>query len=445
MYDITAPFFWYKIVFIFELVLAEGLVTYTLNKRSKFFLRILVSLVIFVGIGFAVPILYYNAVYSSVLFVFLFFISILLLKFCYNESWFNIMYCAIMAYTAQHIAYVTCYFITNILDIGTYSVYGSEQMNEITWYSTLVYAISYAIVYWFIWSFISHRIRKQEKLKLDNVAMLVFASTILLFDIVLNAVVVYDNKVQELGTLITVFFLYDFISCSLAIGIQFAMLKNKLLSDEIETINKLWQKDKQLYEIKKENIDIINVKCHDLRHRLRQVRKSNTYDGQTLKEIENAIGIYDSFINTGNEVLDVVLSEESLYCQKNGIVLLCNVDGLPLNNFLAGDLYSIFANAVHNACEATKKVSDETKKIVKVKVMQIGEMVSIHVENYFNNDNLRFENGLPITTKKNKDYHGLGAKSILLVVQKLNGGFNITTNEDVFNVDIMIPFPRENK
>lgn len=39
MFDFSAPLFWYKLIFMAELLISEALATYTLKKKSRFALR----------------------------------------------------------------------------------------------------------------------------------------------------------------------------------------------------------------------------------------------------------------------------------------------------------------------------------------------------------------------------------------------------------------------
>ncbi|MDF2524679.1 MAG: hypothetical protein K0R31_2320, partial [Clostridiales bacterium] len=52
---------------------------------------------------------------------------------------------------------------------------------------------------------------------------------------------------------------------------------------------------------------------------------------------------------------------------------------------------------------------------------------------------LIFEDGLPVTTNKDKDYHGFGMKSIKYLVDKYNGELSIKLNGDIFNINIVFP------
>ena len=45
--------------------------------------------------------------------------------------------------------------------------------------------------------------------------------------------------------------------------------------------------------------------------------------------------------------------------------------------------------------------------------------------------------GLPKTTKSNKDYHGFGTKSIKMIVNKYRGDLKITTKKNIFTLSIL--------
>ena len=443
MYNIDSSFFWYKAVFVLELLLAEVLVTYTLRKKKFFVLRFLSAAAVLFGISFALPVIpEWGVAYVSVVFVLLFAASLVLLRLCYDEPLVNLLFCGIHAYTTQHIAYATCYFIVNAFDLGTFAVYSGESADPFGPLVLLVYLSSYAVVYWFVWAFLCYRVRKSQLLELSNFPLLMISSGILLSNIVLNAVVVYDAFEMASTLLLSVFFFYDLLTCLLALGTQHFMLRNKQLDDEVNVVRKLWRRDKEQYELKRENIEAINIKCHDLRHRLREYGIKKNIDDETIREITDDLNIYDSFVRTGNEVLDVILSEESLRCRRMGIKLLCNVDGKQLNCIAANHLYSLFYNAIHNAIDAVAKVQDEDKKLIKLTVVRVRGMISVHVENFcVDGDKLVFCDGLPQTQNADKENHGFGMRSMYLIVQKLGGGINVDVRDDVFSLDVFLPVP----
>lgn len=55
MFEFSAPLFYYRLVFLAELMLAEGLATYTLAKRKRFFLRVLFCVLAVAALTFLLP------------------------------------------------------------------------------------------------------------------------------------------------------------------------------------------------------------------------------------------------------------------------------------------------------------------------------------------------------------------------------------------------------
>lgn len=52
---------------------------------------------------------------------------------------------------------------------------------------------------------------------------------------------------------------------------------------------------------------------------------------------------------------------------------------------------------------------------------------------------LNFENGLPITTKKDRRNHGYGMKSIRYTAEKYNGTITVQVKNHIFMLWILIP------
>ena len=104
------------------------------------------------------------------------------------------------------------------------------------------------------------------------------------------------------------------------------------------------------------------------------------------------------------------------------------------------DLYSLFGNIVDNAIEAVSDPGVE-EKLISLTVKRSDGLVSVNVHNYYCGK-LDFENGLPLTTKKNKSYHGYGMKSIKRVVEKYGGELSVSGKGGIFNLNIV--FPAEN-
>ena len=103
----------------------------------------------------------------------------------------------------------------------------------------------------------------------------------------------------------------------------------------------------------------------------------------------------------------------------------------------------MFGNLIDNAIEAVKNLSD-SKKTIGLDLRRSHNFISINVHNYFEGK-IQYENGLPVTTKKDKENHGFGFKSIRYICNKYNGNFSIDINGQVFSVTVLMPLNIEKK
>ena len=444
MFPFDAPLFWYKLLFMFELLVAEGLATYTLKKRSRFAWRVVACVAGCEAVAFLFPLgsFSYNALYSSFMFLALFGCTLAALKFCYNEPWVNVLFCGILAYTTQHIAFETYNYVSSAAGFqGFGNMYAPDGYTSFNPISIGVWIGAYGVLYWFAWAFVDRRIRLQDDLQIGNLPLLALSGAIVLIDVVLNAVVTYGSDALSL-TLRTVIFIYNVLSCGLAVGIQFSMLGKRIAETELAAVQQLWDQDKKLYELSKTNIEVINVKCHDLRKQLRALRSgSGEVDKAALAEIEHAVNIYDGAVKTGCDVLDVILAEKSLYCEKNNIKLTIMADAEGLGFMSDAEIYSLFGNILDNAVEASMRAAEDMRAI-SLRVKTVGEMISIHEENYFAGT-LKFRNGTPVTSKTNTNDHGYGILSIRRIAEKYGGGLTISAQDGVFCLDVLLAAPQK--
>ena len=181
-------------------------------------------------------------------------------------------------------------------------------------------------------------------------------------------------------------------------------------------------------------MDIINIKYHDLKHTLRDMKLPE----EEVKSIKDAVRVYGSRIKTGNEALDVLLTENTLRCSDEGIVLTYTGQGTDFSFMNTADVYSLFGNAFSNAVEAVQKLEDPEKKVIDILSERRGELISIHVSNFFNGE-LRISDGLPVTSKKEEEgFHGYGMKSMKLIAEKYGGSLSTAVEGELFHLNIYL-------
>ena len=236
--------------------------------------------------------------------------------------------------------------------------------------------------------------------------------------------------------------LYAVCCCLLLLLFQFGLFEKGNVEKKNEQIRRMLALEHEQHRLSKENIEAINMKCHDLKHQIAALRGMTDEERREaqLREIEKQVMIYDSFVKTGNGPLDIVLTEKSLLCERYGIRLSCLVDAAGLSFMEEEDIYSLFGNALDNAVESVKKDSAARRKPISPAVSVKGRMLVIHIDNDCPQP-VTFRDGLPETTKEDKANHGFGMLSIRYIVEKYGGTLHTFVLEHTFHLNVVIPFP----
>ena len=441
-FDFDAPLFWYKLIFVVELMIAEAFATYTLKKRRRFALRVLCSVATVLVVAFLFPVFFVspivNTVSASVMFFSLFGVTVVALKFCYDEKFVTLFFCGVVAYTTQHIAYSTYHFLVHVTGIKIYDFYGNMAEKDVNFFSYIFYFGSYSMIYWFVWAFVEHKIREQEKLKIEPILLGSFAA-ILFVDVVLSLIVTYlmSEELSKVGY--AVIYLYKLATCLLVYIVLYSVLGKRIAEAELETVESLWEQDRKNFEFSKENIELINIKCHDLKHQIRKIKKASgcAVDEAYLSELEKSVSIYDNSIKTGNEALDLIFAENSIFMAKHKIKFSVMAEDHCLDFLSDADLYSLFGNALNNAMEAVCKEPDEEKRVIRLRVYNEGKTAVIHMENYCREVSFG-KDGLPKTDKQERG-HGYGMRSMKMIAEKYGGLLTAEIKNEVFYLVILIP------
>lgn len=441
----------YKILFMTELLVAETILTFRMAKRKYFWLRVAGAVIVCYAIAFLFPLiegLSYSSWYTSLMFLLFFVVTLFAIFFVYKITLGGAVFCALTAYTLQHFAYGIFSILMNSMQLFDFGgMYGDQiidftSLNEWTVVIVLSYLNIYAFVYIVGYFILAPYLRYNQDLKLKNISVMVLVVVVLVIDIVLNAVVVYisDERVKDY-----VLYIYNVFCCMLAFYLQVGLINSKNMKSEIESMSQALKLAQNQYAIRKENIDLINIKCHDLKYKISCFAREGGLDKESVAELEKMISIYDAAVETGNEILDVILTEKSLICSEKKIKLTCMVDCSRLGFVSEGDLYVLFGNMIDNAIEAVVQIADESKRCIGLNVRPVENFVSININNYYQG-NLKFsDDGLPCTSKSDTGFHGFGMRSIVMIVEKYKGTINIDAKNGVFTLGIMFPCSNSDK
>lgn len=267
-----------------------------------------------------------------------------------------------------------------------------------------------------------------------NVIILSIA-TITLVNILICISRVYEGESPMLNIVTKILYVgFSFTILTICAGI-FSQSEQE---EQIGVLHQLWRQDRAQFESVKANMDVINMKCHDLKHILDRIEDKLT--GEEAASLREAIQFYDANIKTGNEVLDVVLCEKAMTCQKSGISFPCMADGEKLDFLTPVQTYTLFGNIIDNAVEAVKPLPLE-ERVISLSCWEEKDSLVVEESNYFSG-RLELDHGLPATSKGDSSRHGFGTKSIQYIAAQYGGTMDIKVVDNMFFLTVRFPLGR---
>ncbi len=203
--------------------------------------------------------------------------------------------------------------------------------------------------------------------------------------------------------------------------------------------------DEQLlhYQISKDTIDLVNQKYHDLKHQIAYLKSGITEEAKRsmLDEMEEEIRIYEHQNRTGNPVVDTILMEKSLLCEKQKITLHVIADGSAMDFLSTVEICSLLGNALDNAIEAVRELPDPGQRQIRLYIERHRNFLRLLVENRFDGTTRQIspDTGLPETTKDDRENHGYGLCSMESIANAHDGSLYVSEKEGWFRLQILIP------
>lgn len=155
-----------------------------------------------------------------------------------------------------------------------------------------------------------------------------------------------------------------------------------------------------------------------------------------LNSMETAGGLTRSEELTGNKVVDAVLYQKKQTAEAKNIMWECDVQ-IPneccINEF---DLCVLFGNLLDNAVEACERLHKGEDCFINIQAKTVKKCFLLEVQN---SSDITNKPGNRHTSKENPYGHGIGLLNIRDVVQNYNGVTDVTVQDGIFTVSILIP------
>lgn len=199
---------------------------------------------------------------------------------------------------------------------------------------------------------------------------------------------------------------------------------------------RLLNEQKKYYELLLQKEEMTKKIRHDMKSQLGclgRFLEKGEYDQakEYLGELIGGIQRLNILVSTGNDVVDIVVND---IVQREKMDL--NWKGrIPSKlNMTNAEICILFSNLLKNAAEAVKDVKEKTVNVtIKVK----GHHLLLEESNHTLKPVI-FEEGRLMTTKHDKEKHGIGSQNIKEIVEKYNGSVSYHCENHIFQVNIIL-------
>lgn len=423
-----------QLEFTIELLLAEMLFVVGARRKAHGYVMTVVLVLIMCGISLALP---YEAVIGAMgewgimlRCWFLLALSIAGMCICNELIPARAVLYGVAAYTVQNMAFA----IHECLKV-IWPQFCHRDMSECVRLVSIV--IIYSVVYVLAERLVIRQIRGTESM-IDPWREALLVTGMLLIVTVLSTFT-HNRQPQDVLLLRSL----SIIGCIMGLAVAVEMQQRISLQMQMQVMHQQEHIRENYYENLRRNMDEVNLRCHDFKHQLagyRNGRNEVHIPEEELQRLEEGINIYDSFAKTGNEALDVILTEKALICQKEQIRFTYMADSRELDSIESRDIYNLFGNALDNAIEAVCKIDQPQKRIINLTALRQGAFLEILISNYCQEQPLIID-GLPQTTKDDSLFHGYGLRSILRIAERYGGEMHIRNENDIFELQIVFPLP----
>lgn len=236
--------------------------------------------------------------------------------------------------------------------------------------------------------------------------------------------------------------------CTVAIIVTNAHnLSVQMNRNEILQMRSLLHDQHLQYITQRSAAEAINRRYHDLKQFAGQLERLASGSAESASDIQafasslqKEIAPFDLDVQTGNGVLDILLTKKRRICLEKEIAPTFYVNAARLGFINDFDLCTLVGNAVDNAIEATEKLPADAEREFSLTIACRNNLAIINCRNRFIGPPIS-SSSLPCTTKPSAHEHGLGLKSIMRVAEQYGGHMSWEAEDDNFTLSIIIPVP----
>ena len=228
--------------------------------------------------------------------------------------------------------------------------------------------------------------------------------------------------------IVLLFYLYDALKSSAEMKIEKSILEQEKRYYD----NQFWLMKSSVEKTASLKHDIANhIGAIGSLIRENEISRALNY----INQLEKYAPFNSKIVESGNLVIDSILNYKLDYVKSIGVNTHLDIkvpSDLELESF---DMVVILGNLLDNSVEALKKLKENRTLWVSIKYDR-GVLI-IQIQNNFDGKISVGAKGL-ITTKDDKDNHGLGLKNIESTLEKYNGLLEYSYTNNLFKAEVLM-------
>lgn len=376
----------------------------------------------------------------------LYMILLLLSYFFYTVVIYRILFKKVFAYICKF--FILYYGLTAVIFFLTSFIIdfipGSKTLITNSFYQNIKGILLSSLLYIFSCFFLNHK--KLMKQAINNPYKRYIYLVLGLIVLVLCSFIIYiytlDSSKEALENVVMVIFLINILLIVLILSIY-----EKIVDSLQEAALKQLQQQK--YELAQNYYDELAEKSkqllslrHDFKNHLgviagRLERKDYSEALAYLEKITDATKYAGDLVITNSAAVSAILQSKKMICERKGITFNYTAAFEKIYTLTDMDFTIILGNILDNAIEAMEAVLI-ADKYLSVSLTQANTYLAIQCENPYIKEPIT-KNGFLISSKNEKDFHGIGLINVTEVCEKCGGEFYYTYDGSIFVVKILLP------
>lgn len=340
---------------------------------------------------------------------------------CLRRKWFTkIIYIVLVNIVATLVAMVCFFLFASVFKMAPLTLHNAQQIERIAFVCFSLIALFLVIkvvlktqqIYEFFWS--------------EGSSFLLIPVLTLIILFALQKIFIHDGKqIAEMKYLMLIFIgliISNIVVYFLAVNLnkkREELLRYKMQSQNIEGILNVNEESRKIRH------DMKNI----LLAAIGYLEEGKIDDAKSYLEMieQNKISVLSENIYCDNIAVNYLIKQKNSECQNRNIHFICIVlcEFFEVSDV---DLCILIGNALDNAIEASEQVKNSE---VVLQIEEKGGYLNILVKNKFEKSVLK-ENPKLVTTKKEKQHHGLGIRSMKTITEKYHGVLDFYEKENYF-------------